>query len=131
MHFRTFRNIFGFHQKVKICKYFDIYQVPSDTTCICSKFGHQMAPLALVPNLAIRWRHLQMLLIWPPGCVTLLPWDALLMMPIIDDALLASSVREATRNQFSCFLAVQNSSIGDLVPWSGTTNNQSLHNITE
>ena len=33
-----------------------------------------------------------MLLIWPPGCVTLLPWDALLMMPIIDDALLASSV---------------------------------------
>ena len=33
------------------------------------------------------------------------------------------------------FLAVQNSSIGDLVPWSvclsGTTNNQSLHNTTE
>jgi len=35
----------------------------------------------------------------------------------------------------SPFLAVQNSSIGDLVPclvgWSVTTNNQSLHNITE
>ena len=33
------------------------------------------------------------------------------------------------------FLAVHNSSIGDLVPWlvcwSGTTNNQSLHNTTE
>ena len=33
------------------------------------------------------------------------------------------------------FLAVQNSSIGDLVPcllaWSGTTNNQSFHNKTE
>ena len=33
------------------------------------------------------------------------------------------------------FLAVQNSSIGDLVPWllalSDTTNNQSLHNTTE
>ena len=33
------------------------------------------------------------------------------------------------------FLMVQNSSIGDLVPWSvrqsGTSNNQSLHNITE
>ena len=27
-------------------------------------------PLALVPKLAIRWRLLQMLLIWPPGCVT-------------------------------------------------------------
>ena len=35
----------------------------------------------------------------------------------------------------SWFLAVQNSSIGYLVcpsvPWSGTTNNQSLHNTTE
>ena len=36
-----------------------------------------------------------------------------------------------------CFLAVQNSSIGDLlslgslVPGLGTTNNQSLHNTTE
>ena len=29
------------------------------------------------------------------------------------------------------FLAVQNSSIGDLVPCSGTTNNQSLHNTKE
>ena len=33
------------------------------------------------------------------------------------------------------FLAVHNSPIGDLVPWSvpwlGTTNNQSLHNTTE
>ena len=29
------------------------------------------------------------------------------------------------------FLAVQNSSIGLIVPWSGTTNNQSLHNTTE
>ena len=33
------------------------------------------------------------------------------------------------------FLAVQNSSIGDLVPWlvgwSGTTNNQRVHNTTE
>ena len=40
---------------------------------------------------------------------------------------------------YCSFLAVQNSSIGDLVPWlvgwlvgwSVTTNNQSLHNTTE
>ena len=27
-------------------------------TCIRSKFGHQMAPLALVTNLVTRWRHM-------------------------------------------------------------------------
>ena len=27
---------------------------PRETTCICSKFGHQVVPLALVPKLAIR-----------------------------------------------------------------------------
>ena len=42
-------------------------------------FGHQLTPLALVPKLAIMWRHLQVLQIWPPGCVTCivtLPWIA-------------------------------------------------------
>ena len=53
---------------------------PSDTTCICSKFSHQVAPLALVPKLAIRWRHLQMLQIWPPGCVTLPYWHYQLVL---------------------------------------------------
>ena len=40
-----------------------------------------------------------------------------------------------TYQYLGSLLAVQNSSIGDLVrlsvPWLGTTNNQSLHNITE
>ena len=31
---------------------------PDGATCISSKFGHQMAPLALVPILVTRWRHL-------------------------------------------------------------------------
>ena len=31
---------------------------PDGTTCISSKFGHQMVPLVLVANLAIRWHHL-------------------------------------------------------------------------
>ena len=31
------------------------------TTCINCKFGHQIAPLALVANMATRWRHLQWL----------------------------------------------------------------------
>ena len=31
----------------------------------------RMAPLALVPNLATRWRHLYQLQIWPPGGTTL------------------------------------------------------------
>ena len=35
---------------------------PCDTTCICSKFGPQVAPLPLVSNLAIRWRHLHLVL---------------------------------------------------------------------
>ena len=31
---------------------------PDGATCISYKFGHQMAPVALVPNLVTRWRHL-------------------------------------------------------------------------
>ena len=34
------------------------------------KFGHQMAPLTLVVNLATRWRHLHWLQIWPPDGAT-------------------------------------------------------------
>ena len=34
------------------------------TTCIDCKFGHQAAPLALVPNFATMWRHLHWFLIW-------------------------------------------------------------------
>ena len=37
-----------------------------NATCIGSKFGHQVAPLASVTNLATRWRHLHYLQIWPP-----------------------------------------------------------------
>ena len=40
---------------------------------LSSKFGHQMAPPALVSNLATRWRHLHKLQIWPPDgttCIT-------------------------------------------------------------
>ena len=40
------------------------------STCISCKFGHQMAPPALVPNLATRWRHLHWLQIWPPDGAT-------------------------------------------------------------
>ena len=36
------------------------------TTYISCKFGHQMAPLALVANMATRWRHLHRLQIWAP-----------------------------------------------------------------
>ena len=32
------------------------------TTCISYKFGHQMAPLALVTNLATRWQKLHVIL---------------------------------------------------------------------
>ena len=34
--------------------------------CMSYKFGHQMAPLALVPNLATRWLFLRWLQIWLP-----------------------------------------------------------------
>ena len=34
------------------------------------KFGHQMAPLALVTKLAARWLYLHWLHIWPPHCTT-------------------------------------------------------------
>ena len=33
-------------------------QPQSGTTCISKKFGHQMAPFALVRNLATKWCHL-------------------------------------------------------------------------
>ena len=32
-------------------------QPQSGTTCISQKFSHQVAPVALVRNLATRWRH--------------------------------------------------------------------------
>ena len=35
-----------------------------------TKFGNNMAPLALVTNLAIRWRHLHHLQIWSPDGAT-------------------------------------------------------------
>ena len=42
-----------------------------------------MAPLALVANLATRWRHLHWFQSWPPGsvtCIATLPWIALLAL---------------------------------------------------
>ena len=35
-------------------------QPQSGTTCISKKFGHQMAPFALVRNLATKWCHLHL-----------------------------------------------------------------------
>ena len=32
--------------------------LPDGATCISYKFSHQMAPLALLPNLVTRWRHM-------------------------------------------------------------------------
>ena len=37
------------------------FRLTTGTTCIRSKFGHQVAPLAFVSKLAISWQHLQML----------------------------------------------------------------------
>ena len=34
------------------------------TTCICWEFRHQFAPLALVRNLATRWRHMHCHIAW-------------------------------------------------------------------
>ena len=36
----------------------NLYFGKGGVTCIFEKFGHQVAPLALVRNLATRWRHL-------------------------------------------------------------------------
>ena len=36
----------------------------------CSNFGYQVASLALVTNLATRWRHLRWFQFWPPGGTT-------------------------------------------------------------
>ena len=40
---------------------------PCGDICFSYKFGHQMAPLALVANLATRWRHLHKLQVAPSG----------------------------------------------------------------
>ena len=48
-------------------------------TCISCKFGHQVAQLALVQHLVIRWRHLHCFQSWPPGrvtCIATLAWIA-------------------------------------------------------
>ena len=39
--------------------------------CICSKCGHQVAPLTLITNLATRWRHFHQLQNWPRSGITL------------------------------------------------------------
>ena len=44
-------------RKIQV-KYFKIDFNGTWIGCITSKFGHQMAPLALVTNLVTRWRHL-------------------------------------------------------------------------
>ena len=41
-----------------------------EQSCISCKFGHQMAQLVLVANLATRWRHMHRLQIWPPHGAT-------------------------------------------------------------
>ena len=54
-----------------------------------------LAQLALVQNLIIRWHHLHCLQIWPPGCVTCiatLPWIALLALSVSIE-LVSSSAR--------------------------------------
>ena len=43
---------------------------PDGAICISCKIVHQMAPLALVPNLATRWSHMNWLQIWPPDDTT-------------------------------------------------------------
>ena len=65
------------------------------TTCIRCKFDHQITPLALVANLATRWRHLHCIQRWPPDCVTCiatLPWIALLALSVSIE-LVSSSAR--------------------------------------
>ena len=54
-------------------------------TCISWKLGHQVAQLALVQHLVIRWRHLHCFQSWPPGhvtCIASLPWIALLALSV-------------------------------------------------
>ena len=60
-----------FSEKLKLKKHKNIARGTTDpeidsvtlyehgTTCINCKFGHQTAPIALVANMAPRWRHLQ------------------------------------------------------------------------
>ena len=43
---------------------------PDGATCISCKFCHQLAQIALVQNLVIRWRHLHCLQSLPQGSVT-------------------------------------------------------------
>ena len=52
-------------KKIQV-KYFKIDFSGTWIGCITSKFGHQMAPLALVTNLVTRWRHLHKFQIWSP-----------------------------------------------------------------
>ena len=50
-------------------------------TCINSRFGHQMAPFALVANLATRWRHLhKSTSLALPHCLELPSWHYQLVL---------------------------------------------------
>ena len=64
-------------------------------TCISCKFGHQVAQLALVQHLVIRWRHLHCFQSWPPGwvtCIATLPGITLLALSVSIE-LVSSSAR--------------------------------------
>ena len=63
-----------------------------------------MAPLALDPNLVIRWRHLHLIQIWSPGGATriaTLPWIALLALSVsielVSSSARVTSVKSAKR----------------------------------
>ena len=54
---------------------------PDGFTFISCKFGHQVVPLALVANLAARWRHLHKLQIWPPdGATFIISWPVIVLL---------------------------------------------------
>ena len=51
--------------------YFQIWSPDgARATCISYKFGHQMSPLKLVPNLVTRWHHVHKSKIWSPDGAT-------------------------------------------------------------
>ena len=61
-----------------------------------------MAPLALVPNLATRWRHLHWFQNWPPGCLTCiatLPLNAFLALAVGIDLVTSSARVPSVKSQ--------------------------------
>ena len=85
-----------------------------------------MAPLALVPNLATRWRHLHWLQIWPPDGTTCISWLHQLESSSVETCI--TCITRVATLPWNALLAL---SVSIEFVYSSESHQFSLHNVSE